>query len=372
MEFLIVIPIISLVFSLFCYIKYRKGNRLIISDNIEIPYQYNSAEIAYLYKGYLKENDLLTILISLANRGYLKFIELDDGYKLGTNNSFLIEKVKDYDKDNAVEKIIFEKLFQSKNVVELKDIEYNFYNTLREAKNSIDNIDNKEKLFFKNVKRDKLILLFLIILSTFCINFNSIYLFTNNYLLIPIIVMIMLLGLYFIFISKINQILKLIIGIILIGIGLYFGIIPLINDISLLLVYIISIIIIIIVSYIYKIIPIRTIYGNKVLGIIMGFKKSLDNLDNSLLQKKIDEDSNYFYELYPYIYVFEKTNMWINKGSKLITEYPSWYQTHEEFSLINFEKFIKNMISLLTQAMFKKQLTGQSSVHVEYSKEKIK
>lgn len=363
---IILIPIGTTIISFIYYKKYRKGNNVQIIENDNIPYDFNSSEIAYLYKGFLKEHDLITILISLANNGYLKFVESDDGYKLDSINSFSMQKLKEYDKDNAAEKLLFEKLFQDKDLIELKDIEYNLYETLMEAKSSIDNNDNHEKLFFKEIMKDKKILGLMVIISIIAMNFNSIYLFTSNYLLIPIMVAVMTFGIYILLVADTKLLIKIIFGILLIGISLYIGIMPLINDIRTLILYLIGMILVFLNSYIYKILPYRTLYGNEVYGRIHGFKISLEKMSISSIKEKMEQNPNYFYEMYPYVYVLENTDIWINKFENIVTEYPNWYSTKESFSLKNFQKFIKNMIFTVTQAMFKKQLTGQSSLHVEY------
>ena len=367
---LILVPLSTIIVAIIYYKKYKKGNITKIILNDEIPYNFNSAEIAYLYKGFLKEHDLLTILISLANNGYLKFIESDDGYKLDSINSFLIEKLKEYDGENAAEKLLFEKLFQDKDLIELKDIEYNLYDTLLEAKSSIDNTDNHEKLFFNKIMKDKRILSILIIISILAMNFNSIYLYTSNYFLVPVIVALMTFGIYILFVVDTKWLIKLIFGVLLIGISLYIGIMPLINDIRTLCLYLLGMIIIFLSSYIYKILPYRTLYGNEVYGRIHGFKVTLEKMSISTMKEKLESNPNYFYEMYPYIYIFENTDIWIDKAKNLVTEYPSWYSTKEPFSLQNFQKFVKNMIFTVTQAMFKRQLTGQSKVHVEYHRTK--
>lgn len=368
---LILAPLATMIVSINYYNKYKKGNTTKIVLSEEVPYNFNSAEIAYLYKGFLKEHDLLTLLISLANNGYLRFVESDDGYKLDTINSFIIQKVKEYDGENAAEKLLFEKLFQEKDVIELKDIEYNLYDTLMEAKSSLDNIDNHEKLFFKTIMRDKRILAICIIVSILVMNFNSIYLFTNSYFFIPLIVFLMTFGLYILLIADTKWPVKLIFGIVLIGFSLYVGIMPIISDIRTLLLYIIGMILIFLSSYIYKILPYRTQYGNEVYGRIYGFKNSLEKMSISSLTKKLEINPNYFYEMYPYIYVLENTDMWIHKAEGIINEYPSWYSTKEPFSLQNFQTFVKNMLFVVAQAMFKRQLTGQSKVHVEYHRNKM-
>lgn len=368
----LIFPLITILYEIICFLKYGKNNKIIINKEENIPYDFNSAEIAYLYNGYLKEHDLISTFITLANEGYIEYIELDDGYKLGTFNSFKIKKLKDYDKDNAAIKILFDKLFQNKEEIELKDIEYNLYNSLVDAKSSIDNQDNHDKLFFKDVKNKKNIFIILIIMSIITMNSYSIYLFTNKIYLIPIINILMIFGIYMLYYSKTKILIKLIIGLSLIILTLYIGIVPIIYDITMILIYIIGMIIIFISCYLDKKIPLRTKYGNETLSKIYSLKKSLEELSSTEIKEKLKHNPNYYYDMYPYIYVLGMTDIWVNKFNGIVTMYPNWYITKEVFSLNKFQKFINNMIFTVTQAMFKKQLTGQSSVHVEYHKNSIK
>ena len=105
------------------------------------------------------------------------------------------------------------------------------------------------------------------------------------------------------------------------------------------------------------------------LGEMYGFKSGLLSLSDISLKEKLQENPNYYFEMLPYVQLFDITEQWYRKGKTVISSYPSWYVTKEEFSLQNLFKFMKNMIYLTTQAMFKRQLPGMSETHVEYKKD---
>lgn len=366
---LLILPMITLIFAIACLFKYKVGNKLQIKVSNQIPYNFSSAEIAYLYKGYLKEHDLMTLLLEIANRGYIIFEELDDGYKLGRANSFRIRKIKEYDLDDAASKLLFDKLFQSKDVIEISDIQYNLYNTLVEAKGTIDNRDNNKKIFFQDIFKNKSVLFLLAAISAIVANAYSIYLYTSSFWFIPIITGILVIGIYTLFVSNNNLFVKFLFGIGFIVAALYVGIIPIYNEINTLITYIISMLLIFISMFIYKSLPLRTKVGNEYLGTIAGFKKALVNMHIGDLERILRENPNYFYQMYPYIYVFDEMELWITKCSNFVKQYPSWYHTNEPYSIRNFQKFVKNVIFTTTQAMFKRQLEGQSKTHVEYKKD---
>ena len=64
--------------------------------NFYPPKNYNSAEVEMLYKGAATTDGLVSLIIYLANKGYLKIREDDFGYN--------IEQVKSYDGMNHTEK----------------------------------------------------------------------------------------------------------------------------------------------------------------------------------------------------------------------------------------------------------------------------
>ncbi|MDD3452805.1 MAG: DUF2207 domain-containing protein [Bacilli bacterium] len=367
--FILVFPLGGIIYGIICWVKFAKGNKIKGKMTDVPPYDFDPAEISYLYKGFSKESDIVTLLITLANRGYLMFEESDDGYKLDKPNSFKIIKLKDYDDNNAAQKILFEKLFENEDTITLKDIEYNLFDSLMEAKNSLDNEYNRYRIFYKNMKKIKTYMSILGVLSIITVNSYFIYLFANTFYLIPIIIVILCFGIYILIASDTKLLIKLIFGIAPLVAGVYVSVLPIINESKTMMIYIVGMILIIIQALFFKKLPERTIYGNNMLGDVYGFKSGLKALNKEKLTQKLIDDPNYFYNMYPYVYLFDICEDWNKKGNEIITSFPSWYVTKEEFSLQNFQKFVRNMVYLTTQAMFKKQFSGMSTTHVEYKKD---
>jgi len=370
---LLLIPFISLGFIFITWCKYGKNNSLNIKRIDYVPNNFDSAEIGYLYKGKLDGMDLTSLLIYLANQGYLQIIEHDDGYKLNKENSFKFIKLKDYDRNNAAQKIIFENLFRDDDVAELQEIEYNFAEIFKEAKSMLDNEDNKKKLFFSDLDNKKIISIILIALSVITINFNSIYLFTNTYWLIPIISTLLMLGLYIIFLSDSKTSMKLLIGGAIIITCLYIGINPLLIQTKMLIIYIIGMVLIFTMCTFYIKLSKRTPYGNQVLSEAYGLKYYLETLTIDELNDKQEQNPNFYFDMIPYAYVLESLDIWIQKGSKMTLLPPSWYVMSSEaleFKLNNFEKFIKNVLYTTALVMMKQSYSEYGNV--EYSNTKIK
>ena len=366
----LIIPILGSIILLIYWIKYGMGNKLRVKRTSEIPYNFDSAEIGYLFKGKCEEMDLTSDLLFLANHGYLKIVENDDGYKLGKENSFKLVKLKDYDLNNAAQEIIFVNLFRDKDVVEMKDIEYHFADSFKEAKSMLDNPDNNKKLFFLDIEFRKMIALLFIAISSFIVNFTPVHMFMNNYWLIPIMWLLFILSLYVLFLSSSNLFSKIVIGGGLLIACFYVAVIPIIPEKRLLVIYIIGILLIFLMCILYKKLPNRTKYGNKVLGETYGLKYYLENITKKELEEKLQENDNFYYNMIPYAYVLDSLGVWIKKGKGIIEQPPVWYIPSSEFNISTFEQFIKNFLYTTTLVMMKQ--TYSEYGNIQYSNDKIK
>lgn len=364
MMYLIIAPLLSLLIGIFSWIKYGKKNKFNLKEKQEIKSTYNSAEMAYMYKGHSIDKDLISVLIELANEGYIMFTESEDGYKLGGANTFIIKKLKDYDKNSAIKKIFFDKMFLEKDEITTKDIEYNMYTELVQAKFTLDNDKNKKELFNEKVPLIKKIMIGLILTSILIFTFYPSYLLTGVYFIFPVVGAVLFLGIYILFMYDDMLAGKLLFGFIIIG-GLNFLLIrPLLAESFALIVYIIGSVIIYASSYIYSKLSTRTKKGNELYNEANAYK----NLLQKISSKEIKENPEYYYELYSYIYVFDLFDEWNNKAKNTVKEYPNWYQTKEDFSLKNFEKFIKNMVYTISQSMYKNNGFDETTTHVEFEK----
>lgn len=366
----LLIPIIGLLIVIWFFIKYGKGNKVKVLRTKAIPNNFDSAEIGYLYKGTVEEKDLTTVILYLANQGYLQIVENDDGYKLGKENSFKFIKLKDYDRNNAAQELIFNELFRDRDETNLSDIEYHFADTFKEARTMLDNIDNHKKLFFNNLGSVKIISIMFILLSVLSVYLNPMHLFTNNYLLsFPLIGLVML-GLYIIFISNTSGISKIAVGGILLVGTTYIALTSVMVQFNLLIIYVIGMLLVLLMSKLYSRLSDRTPFGNKVLSDAYGLKYYLETMSQQELEQNMSEDSNYFYNMVPYAYVLDCLDIWIKKGKNIITNPPSWYIPSSEFNINNFEKFIENVFYTTTLVMMKQVYSESELVHYEDTKVK--
>lgn len=168
--------------------KYGKDEQVIETVEFYPPEGYNSAEVGFLYDGSVDTKGVISLLIYLANKGYLKIEETEEKGLFLKSKGFRITKLKEYDGNNECERIFFNGLFKArssgyvdmakakeimqeakaqgekisfqdalemsmkssssgKTSVTVSDLYDNFYTTLGRIKTKINSKENKNRIF---------------------------------------------------------------------------------------------------------------------------------------------------------------------------------------------------------------------------------
>lgn len=163
--------------------KYGKDEQVVETVEFYPPEGYNSAEIGFLYNGSADTKGIISLLIYLANQGYLKIEETEEQGMFSKSKGFRITKIKEYDGNNEYERLFFNGLFKNRvNIVKAgeimkeskmrgekisfqdamemsidnsntkisvtsSDLYDNFYTILNRIKSKINSKENKEKIF---------------------------------------------------------------------------------------------------------------------------------------------------------------------------------------------------------------------------------
>lgn len=254
----------------------------------------NSAEVGLLYKGYADTTDVLSLLIYLANKGYIQITET-------ANRGFKIRKLKDYDGDNENEKLFMMGLFNStkiygrpvfkpvysssKTEVTDSDLYNNFYLTLNKIVKNLNSRTNKYKIF-KPFSLEFRFIIALMILITFSLIYvkPTIELYTPGLLLFTLLFPIagsinIYKNLTCIREKKWEKILFSVLSGLFIFLPFGFVIAPAtFYNIMYLLIFIIGILCVSLLYLFYYIMPKRTSYGNEILEKIERIQKLFGNI----------------------------------------------------------------------------------------------
>ena len=357
LSFILPIGCLLIVLAIF----YLKCLRRRVIDPIEFypPDDYNSLEIAFLYKGNVTNEDVISLLVYLADKKYIKIVE-DKTQNLFSSSSFTkIIKLKDYDGNKNEEMEFMQGLFSTSDEVTISSLKYNFYKTLNSIRTTVNSKENKNKILHKSNKMFKTLF---IILAYICF-VGTIILQVIDFAPTSILIMICFITLFYtpfiavLFAMKKQIIIRAFVGIFILFhasmfytslIGSYIiGTLPIVN----IIIAIICSVIIIIISGKFNY---RTEFGNKIYGRIIGFKKFLETAEKDQLEHLVMENPTYFYDILPYTYVLGVSDKWIKKFESIAIEPADWYESSTAFNIITFN-------SCLTSAMRTARMSYSSS-----------
>ncbi len=353
-DFLILLKIgISIVFVLIAFglwNKYGKDEEVVETVEFYPPNGMNSADLGFIYKGHSEARDIISLLIYLANKGYLKIEEYEEKtLKVIKSKKFKIIKVKEYDGDNEDEKTFFKSLFLFKNEVTKSDLYNKFYLTLQQIASNINRKENKEKIFEKASLGKRIFILAMIIIVFLFMRGVAIPRAENMEGFVTIIVMMIML--LIILYKKPNICTITLASIAFVGVGFFSRAIDIVSNGAYLIEFIIESICIVLLIIFLGIIRKRTKYGTQMLGRIQGFKYFLETAEKPQLEELVMKNPEYFYNILPYTYVLGISNKWMKKFEDIALEAPNWYYGYTDFNNYTFNNFMNSTYSSISNAM---------------------
>ncbi len=379
------LPIIFLIISILLWYRFGRDEQVIETVEFYPPAGFNSLEVGFLYKGEATNQDVTSLLIYLANKGYIKIVETEEKSLFAKSKGFKIIKLKDYDGDNVNEKLFLNGLFargklnnsslsesgdlQNKTAtleVTSSDLYDRFYITMANILLNINNKENKNKIFEKSAsKKSKFIIL--MIITTYClITIQPVLEYGESNLLMALLFP----GIGFTVLfrmlfdsklinstsSKFSAIISILFVIVwglgFAGIPWSMMVLPALQQDSIYLIgYIIGIFCALGMTICLIYLPKRTPYGNEILGKIRGFKTFLETAEKDQLEAMVAKNPTYFYNILPYTYVLGVSDKWIKKFEVISMQAPNWYDGPDTFDVATFGTFMSSTMSSATNAM---------------------
>lgn len=372
------IPILFLLLSLLLWYKFGRDDKAVETVEFYPPQGFNSLEVGFLYKGEAGNQDVISLLIYLANQGYIKITEIEEKSLFSKSKGFKITKLKEYDGNNINEQIFLNGLFTKRksftslfsketetptdniNEVTLMDLYDNFYITMNKILSNINNKENKNKIFEKSASSKKIFVTLMIIVTYCLITIPPILAYGESdsllfALLFPGIGFTVLFKLLFGEATD-SSISTKIFGLVW---GLGFGGIPwaimvlpaLKQDPFYLIGYVLGLVCVLGMVICLKYLSKRTPYGNEILGKIKGFRNFLETAEKDKLEAMVMHDPTYFYNILPYTYVLGVSDKWIKKFETISMQSPSWYDSPTAFDMVAFGSFMNSTMISAQSAM---------------------
>ena len=383
------IPILFLGVAIFLWYKFGRDDQVIETVEFYPPAGFNSLEVGFLYKGKAENQDATSLLIYLANKGYIKITE--------TEEKTLFSKSKGFDGNNVNEQIFLNGLFTKRasftslfsktpetptdniNEVTSMDLYDKFYITMGKILSNINNKENKNKIFEKSAS-GKTVFIVLMIIATYClITIPPIFTYGEPAtlifaLLFPGIGFSLMFSMLFggtqtIYVngrathSSIGtKLFGLVWGGMFGGMPWAFMVLPaLLQDFTYLVGYIIGLGCVLGMVLCIKYLPKRTSYGNEILGKLRGFRNFLETAEKDRLEAMVMQDPTYFYNILPYTYVLGVSDKWIKKFETISLQAPSWYDSSTGFNVVTFGTFMNNTMTSAQSVMSSSPSSDSSS-----------
>ena len=103
------------------------------------PEGITAPEAAYIMNEDVSGKEIISLLFSLADKGYVKIHEYGEESRIRhkIKEKYRIEKLRDYDGDNPYEEMFMDGLFEDGDAVEVEDLENEFYKTADRIRDAI-------------------------------------------------------------------------------------------------------------------------------------------------------------------------------------------------------------------------------------------
>ena len=338
-DFIYLVPIVFLIMFLIKMFVIDKKKKFNMSDNM------NSVEFAYTYNGEFYMEYVYTMIIYLATKGYITIEKTKDNYK--------INKVKEYDKTNELEKVFMEGVFKRKN---LKANNY----VVKKNYVCMDEINPNVflKLFYKvEEKKEKLtkkisgkIMVVMILLGYLSIIINPLYNYYPFYIFVLLVVISSCLLVIVLRLFVYNKLLKLV-GVL---IGLFFGssvfIYPAVLASKSVLYFIGGFIGLFLIIILYFVKRKKLNYFAKDTKVI-SFVETVNNMKASDIKRVLFKEPNYIFNILPYLMVLNTDNKYLDEYRGLLVDMPKWYidktndnkvESFYNFMFVDYENIVNN------------------------------
>ena len=344
------------------FLKFGKDATVIETVEFNPIAGLSSAQVGFIYDGMVDSKDIISLIIEWGYKGYLSISE-EEGSK-----DFTLTKLKEIDlSEIKAEQTLFHQLFKSGDSVTSDDLKNSFYLAMQNAKADVYRYfqGNPNRQIYSNTATFLKVVFGSIGLVPFAL------LFANYYYLISYrgVVAFVIAGAIFLFGSAISAwlifsvkrwpsqktairttnavFLFIVFALFTFSsyIASYFIRIPIWQFA---LVYVLTLILIGLVSVMDK----RTDLGTSYLGKIIGLKHFIEVAEKDRLEMLVHDDPTYFYKILPYAYVLNVSDVWSKKFESIAIEQPSWYagpNTH--FNTFLFMNSFNRTLSNMNQVM---------------------
>ncbi len=330
-----ILTLAILLLGLFWF-RFGRDPKHVQTVEFEPPQGITPAELGYIIDGVSDKNDLVSLIIYFAHKGYLTIAPVD-----GSDKDFTLTKLSELPEScKTFEHTFFNGIFANSlsGTVRITELGEEFYPSFTAAKSQLQQefIQKKENRIFALSSIAARFGAFAIILLAISGVFMLIGFLTGSFEvgIFSLAALLPLLMSYLISCSeydkkyirkKTTQTMTSVVSIalLLIGVGAAFAIVYSYSDHNLAaaMVAILAIAGYPATRYMKR----RTKKGAELLGKILGFKEFIRVAEVDRIKKMVEQNPSYFYDVLPYAYVLGLSKKWAKKFENIAMEPPTWY-----------------------------------------------
>jgi len=332
------------------------------------PKGLDSAEVGYIYHGKATTKAIVSLILDLARKGYLRIEEAKETVLLKEQDTFHIYPEKEtYDGNKGIEAMMYAAILRSKNgkdYVTKDDLDRYFSRCISNVKRRLESKENASAVFTPGYLGRRILLYAMIIVDFFLITYEPIvdYSGSPENLMICLFPILGISVIWFMIFSDMFLFVKcfmLIWGIVFSVLPWYGMILPAVMlEQRYMITHIIGIICCLILLILSNFMHKRTASGNEIYWKIKSFRHFLQTMDQSRLESLELENPEYYSEILPYAYALGVKSMQAKELKLIPTQMPSWYVGHSHhFPSYGFYRFLN------TTSIYVDRTSGSSSGH---------
>ena len=370
----ILIPLVLCYLCYFMWVIFGRDREVKVEKTSLLIKNINPAEIAMLYNGVAKKEDLLFTIIDFANKGYIKIIEEDEDFR--------IIKLNDYNGKNYKEAVFFKNLFKKDVNVSLseyitaltsekrnKRIEYNKeikvsemtskIHTILDKNLSLINSKEEKNLYFEKSSINKKKYLIVMVAINLLLVTSIPFIIVKRIYLLPISVLfsIFTLNILLKFTNKFKfeniRFKDIFISIMIMVLIITTLSVTVIKDNYVyFILYLVGVLSSFLMLILYKYMPKRTIHATNLLGKTEGIKEMILTGKPKEFERILELNPNYFYDVLPISFVMGISDEVIQKMKKFKIEKPSWFEIQGKYTPEKLKACILNMNRIFLYGAF--------------------
>lgn len=327
--------------SIFMWFKYGRDRKIVQTVEFEPPENISPAELGYIIDGNADKKDVISLLFYFAQQGYLEIRQED-------KHDFTLIKKSDLSPGaKAYERTFFDGLFENREEVKISELEGEFYDTYDLTKTLIEKefSSKSKKIFPGSVSFARMAVFALGILGFAAIGIFMYFSIRRTMLIfkMAIAVITIFAGLFTGVMAQDNYYSydkKKIIIYNAVSLGttifsatlMFFTVREYFNNITL---AILSIIMMGCLYFSARFMQSRTKFGAEIFGKILGFKEFIKIAEKDRIEKIIETNPEYFYDILPYAYVMGLSKKWCKKFEGIAIEPPTWWTGAGDYGRFN-------------------------------------